>query len=306
MYRILIFCVVSFLGFLSCRPTVKEEVQTVEPPAVTLRDTSHNIPTLTRVWETEAKLKTAESDYHDTAADVLYVSCINGVPANKKDGDGFIAKVGMDGKIINLKWVTGLSAPKGMGKIGNHLYVADIDKLVVIDISSGNITNTWNVSGAKLLNDVTTSQDSIVYFSDSNTSTIYQMSKGKVSVVFADTTMHGTNGLYLDGTTLYIAGDGATYTLDTRSLKSQKLISGIASGDGIERYGQGFIQTSWDGEVYYIGPDSTTTKILDTKDVKLNTADIEVAENKNLLFIPTFFGNTVTAYTVTMGMGSEQ
>jgi hypothetical protein len=40
MYRILIFCIVSYLSFLSCRPTVKEEVQTVEPPAVTLRDTS--------------------------------------------------------------------------------------------------------------------------------------------------------------------------------------------------------------------------------------------------------------------------
>jgi hypothetical protein len=55
--------------------------------------------------------------YHDTSADVLYVSCINGVPADKKDEDGFIAKVGMDGKIINLKWATGLSAPKGMGKL---------------------------------------------------------------------------------------------------------------------------------------------------------------------------------------------
>jgi hypothetical protein len=127
-----------------------------------------------------------------------------------------------------------------------------------------------------------------VYFSDSKTSTIYQMAKGKVSAILSDTTMHSTNGLYIDGTTLLIAGDGTTYTLDTKASKAKNWFQ-YCFGDGIERYGQGFIQSSWDGEVFYC-PDSSITKILDTKDVKLNTADIEVEENKNLLFVRHFLG----------------
>jgi hypothetical protein len=47
---------------------------------------------------------------------------------------------------ITLKWTVG---PKGMGKTGNiTLYVADIDRVVAIDVTSGKISNSWKVSGA--------------------------------------------------------------------------------------------------------------------------------------------------------------
>lgn len=294
--------VTFFIVFLTaCQPAVKEEVQTVPPPAVTVPDSAViHVPTLTRSWTTEAKLTTAESVFYDTTANLLYVSCIGGVPPDKKDGDGFIAKVGLDGKIITLKWATGLNGPKGMGRVGNTLYVTDIDKVVAIDVNTGKISNSWKVAGATFLNDIATTKDGIVYISDSNKSSIYELAKGKVTPLLSDTTLHGTNGLYVDGKTLLIAGDGKTYSLDMASKIVTVLAQGIAAGDGIERYLDGIFQSNWNGEVNYIDASGKVTKVLDTKAVKLNTADIEVAAEKNMMFIPTFFGNSVTAYTISM------
>ena len=285
---------------MACRPTVKDEVKTVEPPANTLPDSNSTAPSLTRLWDTESKLTAAESVFYDEVSNVLYVSCMNGMPPDKKDGDGFIARVSMDGKVIKLKWATGLDAPKGMGRTDNNLYVADIDRVVAIDVNTGKISNSWKVSGASMLNDIATTTSGIVYISDSNKSTIYRLAKGRVTVMMADTSMHGVNGLFADGKNLLIAGDGITYSVDTASLSVQKLTEGIPAGDGIERYGNGIFQSSWLGEVYYINPSGLATKVLDTKEVKLNSADIEVLENRNLLLVPTFFGNSVTAYSISV------
>ncbi|MEO6130627.1 MAG: hypothetical protein ABIQ02_02180 [Saprospiraceae bacterium] len=300
MLRTSIISITSIFIIIACRPTDKDEVQTVAPPAVTVPDSMVNTaPTLTRLWSTEARLTTPESVYYDTTSNLLYVSCIGGVPPDKKDGDGFIAKVGLDGKVINLKWATGLDGPKGMGRIGNTLYVTDIDRVIAIDISTGKISNSWKVAGATFLNDIATSKDGVVYISDSNKSTIYHLIKGKVTPMFADTALKGTNGLYVDGKNLLIAGDGKTYSLDIEGKTVKIFAEGIPAGDGIEKYRSGLFQSNWNGEINYIDAGGKITKILDTKQVKLNTADIEVAENKNLLFVPTFFGNSVTAYTIT-------
>src|SRR5687768_14467011 len=79
--------------------------------------------TLTLKWETEPLLTTCESVLYDDAQDVLYVSNINGVP-DGKDGNGFISKVSIDGKITEANWVKGMDAPKGLGLANGKLYVA--------------------------------------------------------------------------------------------------------------------------------------------------------------------------------------
>ncbi len=92
--------------------------------------------TLTHKWTTEPSLRVPESVLLDAKNNVLYVSSIDGTPQNK-DGNGFISQVTLDGKIKNLKWVTGLDAPKGMGLHNNNLYIADISRLVTVDITTG-------------------------------------------------------------------------------------------------------------------------------------------------------------------------
>src|SRR5918998_5669752 len=110
-----------------------------------------------KLWETPAQLKTPESVLYEPTENVLFVSSIDGKP-DEKDGQGFISKVSpVNGTIIELNWITGLNAPKGMAvnsDDSSKLYVSDITDLVEIDIANGQITNRYNAPGIAFLNDV--------------------------------------------------------------------------------------------------------------------------------------------------------
>jgi hypothetical protein len=87
-----------------------------------------------KVWETPAQFKTPESVIYEPNEDVLFVSNIDGAP-DRKDKQGAISKVSpLNGSIIELNWVTGLDAPKGMAITNNTnntlLYVSDITETV--------------------------------------------------------------------------------------------------------------------------------------------------------------------------------
>ncbi len=301
MYRLSIFilAISTFLCACKERATVtvtdNSDTSAVNTDTVVLK-----VPSITKAWETDTMFLTPESVIYDPLKDMLYVSNIGGVPPIKKDGDGFISQVRMDGEIINLKWATGFDAPKGLGLIGSTLYVTDIDRLKAIDTKTGKTINTWKVPGAKFLNDVATSADSIIYFTDSETSTIHRIRKGTLSVVRIDTALGGTNGVYVHNNTLYLAGykSGNVSIMNIDDQSVQKVASGIPNGDGVERYKDGWIVSNWNGEVYYIDNMGTVTEILDTQEAKMNSADIEVIESKDMLIIPTFFGNKVVAYTL--------
>jgi hypothetical protein len=297
MKNIFIFC--FLLSLIACKPkeTPVAETTATKPDTI-VNAISPEVPGLKHLWDTDKTLITPESVCYDKNNNLLYVSCINGVPPDKKDGDGYIAKVGLDGKIITLKWATGLNGPKGMGMVGNTLYVTDIDRLVAIDINTGKISKTWKVKGASFLNDITTADDGTVYFTDTNTNSVHQMSNGEVTLVKQDTMLGGPNGIYLDGPSLMVAGmnSGKVLRMDIQSHAIQQVADGIGAGDGLERYKNGWLVANWNGAISYIGSDGDVMEILNSEEAKLNTADIKVIEDKNLLLIPTFFGNMVSAY----------
>lgn len=73
---------------------------------------------------------------HDPDGDRLFVSNVVG-PPDAKDGDGYIAVIGLDGKTITPRFAAGMDAPKGMVLTGGRLYVSDIDRLHAIDPPPG-------------------------------------------------------------------------------------------------------------------------------------------------------------------------
>ncbi len=302
MFRLLLsIFVITFLTYSCKEKTSVTVTENVDSTTIVKDTVIVKVPTLTLLWETDSTLRTPESILYDQAGDVLYVSNIGGVPPTKKDGDGYISQMGTDGKIINLKWAKGFDAPKGMGLIGTTLYVTDIDRLKAVDTKTGKTINTWKVPGSTFLNDIAVASDSTVYFTDSDKSTIHQLKKGKLSVVRVDTSLGGTNGVYVEGNTLYLAGGaGNVFTMNRDDQSIQKVAAGIPNGDGIERYKDGWIVSNWGGEIYYIDNTGKVTELLDTQEAKMNTADIEVIQEKNMLIVPTFFGNRVAAYSIKM------
>ncbi|MCF0050224.1 ATP/GTP-binding protein [Dyadobacter sp. LJ53] len=249
---------------------------------------------LTEIWATDASLPVPESVFYSAQDKLLYVAQIDG-KAGEKDGKGAIGKVGLDGKIINKDWITGLHAPKGMGIKGNKLFVTDVTDVVEIDIKAGKILNRHAVEGSKFLNDLTIDSDGNIYVSDSDTKKVHLIKDGKVSTYFEDLTR--PNGVLAVGSDLLIADAG---TLKRVSI--DKKVSIVAEGmdkstDGIEQVIPGeYIVSCWAGVVYYVKADGTTEKLLDTAADKTNSADIGYDSVKKIVYVPTFAKNGVVAY----------
>lgn len=248
-------------------------------------------------WKTDTLLRVPESVLYDAEKKVLYVANIDGKP-DGKDGVGFISKVSLSGKIENLKWATGLDAPKGMGVYKGKLYVADISRVDVIDVASGKITDKIEIEGAKFLNDITVDKNGKVFVSDTGTGKIHALNGNKAELYFESGEFKGINGLLAEGNEMYVVdfATGNNYILSADK-KLKKIGMSSQGADGVVALPKGaHLVSSWHGEVYYVSANGEAKKLLDTKDKKINAADIEYDAKNKMLFVPTFFANSVMAY----------
>lgn len=255
-------------------------------------------PSLEFLWETDALLTTCEAVLYDKVTKIIYVANINNNPWGK-DNNGFISTININGDITNLKWIEGLSAPKGMGISNGKLYVNDIDNLVEIDMDTHTILNKYVVDGNPNLNDVTVSSSGEVYCSGSKSNTIYKLENKALQVIVKDSTQ-SLNGLLWQKEALYFVDSGkhtfGALNLENKTFKT--LTQDIGHGDGIIRLQNGdFIISSWQGEVFYIHSKNwSKTKLLDTKNQSINAADIDFIHETQMLLVPTFFNNKVVCY----------
>jgi DNA-binding beta-propeller fold protein YncE len=175
---------------------------------IALSTTLNAAPVLDKLWETKADFKLPESVVYDKENDILYVSNMQDDPF-KKDKNGFISKVDLDGNIQKLKWVKGLNAPKGLAISKGKLYVGDVDQLVEIDIAKGKITNKFNAIGAALLNDVAVDTKGNVYVSDTFTDTIYRLNTfGQLTKWLYSPKLQAPNGLHYEKGQLIVGSWG--------------------------------------------------------------------------------------------------
>ncbi len=249
---------------------------------------------LEKIWETDASLLVPESALFDGDNKVLYVANIDGQPW-EKDGKGSIGKVGLDGKIIQTNWVSGLHAPKGMAKVKNNLYVGDVDAVVVIDIKQGKIVKRITVDGAQGLNDVSADSKGVIWVTDSKLKKLHRIENGKAETYLEG--LKGPNGILAHQNELYILDAGGMYRIE-KDKTLTKITDGMEGGtDGIEHVtGKDFIVSAWAGAVWYVDEKGNKELLLDTRDKKINSADIGYDARKRILYVPTFFKNTVVAY----------
>jgi sugar lactone lactonase YvrE len=254
---------------------------------------------LTRLWETEATLKTPESVRFDAQRKVLYVSNIDGEPW-AADGKGSIARIALDGKVIAVEWVTGLDCPKGLALSddGKWLYAADIGGIVVIDVDAGKIKDKIAIPDTLQLNDLVNDKGTL-YVSDSKGRKVYQVKGGKPSVYLDEKVLKGPNGLFVH--------KGALYVLDDNSLnrvKQDKSLEVLASGmqggvDGLENVkGDDFIVSAWGGTIWYVPASGEKQQLFDGKPTETRTADTGWDAATGTLYVPTFFKNSVIAFKV--------
>lgn len=224
----------------------------------------------------------------------LYVSLIDGNGWDD-DGKGGIGVMEPDGSGYNGSWISGLSAPKGMGVIGNKLYVADINRVAVIDIKKSELIKTIPVPGSENLNDITIGKR-VVYISDSKAGKIWRLKKDEPSLYLDNAPR--TNGLtYIDDELYY--GEGKSFKKINKEGKITTIATLPQEIDGIEQLKNGdFIITSWPGYIYYVYATGRFETLLETHQQKINTADIGIDKANNIIFVPTFFNKRIIAYEV--------
>jgi hypothetical protein len=255
-------------------------------------ETKEITPSLELVWESDTLLITNESVLYYPEGEQLFVSNINGQPLDQ-DENGYLSIMKPDGSIEVQEWITELDAPKGMAEANGMLYVTNIDELVEIDIAAGVIKARYPVEGAVFLNDVAMG-DNQVYFSDMNTGKLHMLSDGEVSTVAEG--LEGLNGL------AYQAEEGNLYMLNNVGLQRMNSEGEIATvndevtgGDGLIILEEDvFLASRWQGEIWLIR-DGNATILLDSKE-KMQTADIGYIPEENLVLVPRFFSNKVSAY----------
>ena len=229
----------------------------------------------------------------DLKNNLLYVSLIEG-DSWAADGIGGVGKLQTNGKDFNATWITGLNAPKGLGRFGNNMYVADISEVVVINIQKEKIEKKIQVEGASGLNDITVDDKGAVCVSDSKTAKIWRI-KNDVPSLYLDS-IKGANGLKAIGDDLIFA-EGKFL----KKINTQKHITQLAEVpqpiDGIEPIGNGdFIVTAWSGFIFYVTAGGNVETLLNAQPEKMNTADIGFDKAKKILYVPTFNAKKIVAY----------
>ena len=262
-------------------------------------------------WQVSEGLANPESAYFDADSGLLFLSHVNG-PGAEEDGNGFISKISLKGKVIAQQWFTGLNAPKGLRSHNGTLWISDINTVIGVDIASGKETARHVIDEAGFLNDLATDENGYVYISDMKNSRIYRIANQKVSIFAEGDHLEHPNGLLAVGNRLYCGGWGTGFNKDdftTKELgrfyyldinsKEQHFVTEEPTGhlDGIEIDGQGgFYLTDWiAGTVLHICNAGHVHEIMK---FEKGAADLAYLPKKKLLILPHMKDNTLTAYKV--------
>ncbi|CAN5352518.1 hypothetical protein BH23BAC1_BH23BAC1_08910 [soil metagenome] len=282
--------IITFSLFLSSCSNKPEDQNTAQ--SFKAEETT---PSLTKVWETDSIMTTTESVIYDPASDIIFASNINEFPS-KRNGSGFISKIAKDGTVLQHKWITGLNTPAGMTLKEGKLYVNDVNQLVEIDIVQGKIINRYPVENAGFLNDAATDGKNI-YVTDSEKGTVHVLENGSFTLLAEG--MDGINGLALNeqGDILILDGKGLN-KFSQKEKSTTNINEVVTGGDGIVILNDStYLASRWKGEIYLI-KNGKEHLLLETKDDKINSADIGYIKEANLVLVPTFFGNRIVAYTL--------
>lgn len=236
-------------------------------------------------WGKEAALSQVESICFDSAHDLYYVS--NG-KAYQPGVEGFISRFSAQGDVLETRWIDSLHRPTGMAVKGDTLFVADVDRLLAIDIEEGKIVQSYPSpipnSG---LNDVSISEAGDIYVSASFIHAIMKKEGDSLLLWMQDENMlEYANGLYISDGNLWVAGmQLSRIELENQKIKEVELPAGVQDFDGIYvgPNHEFFLSTVENSSLWFIDPTGVARKLLEGKEYYLG--DFHYAPN-GILAIP--------------------
>ncbi|CUI66381.1 SMP-30/gluconolactonase/LRE family protein [Cognatishimia activa] len=259
------------------------------------------LATSAQAWEATG-FELPESVLPDPSKGQLYVSNMVDSPF-EPDGNGYISRLSMDGKVLDMKWATGMHSPKGMALFGDHLVVADLNALHFVDRKTGEITKTLTPEGIGLFNDVTASGDR-VWVSDMLTGVIWSYDGETLAPFYQDAALPHPNGLWTDGLSLVVGhwgpgmkpdfstdAPGDLLSIDLATKEATQIYPELANIDGVAKIGDSYIANDWiTGEIFKV-TDGTSELLLSAP---ASTADIGVFGNT--IYLPIMMEGRITTF----------
>lgn len=279
-------------------------------PALEKSEGGASAPRLVEVWSTPG-FANPESVALSADRRFLYVSNVNG-EGDALDGNGYISRLGLDGKVLQARWASGLDAPKGIALRGRRLFVSDVSRLVEIDARDGRIVARHEVEGAKFLNDVAIAPNRTpiaggALISDSATARIHLWREGRMSVWLEDPLLRSINGLLPERDRLVVTTmQGRLLAVDWKTRAITQLAEGLGNGDGVVALkDDDYLVGEWPGRLFHV-VDGESEIVSDSREAKRYINDFILIDGAvgdhgrrvRTLIVPSWEPGVVTAYRV--------
>jgi len=267
----------SYSGTLNRLPIIADyqELSEAEWQAV---DTSR----LQLSWVCTAAFEKLESTVYDYKRDCIYVS--NG----KQYGpgkDGFISKVSSTGQLMELHWIRDLNRPTGMAIHHDRLYVADVNVLLILDLTSNIILNRIEVPMKYGLNDVAISKDGTVFATASAIHAVLKLEGQTLKVWKQDKELlMWANGIQASPEGLWVGGEHAVQlTFEGEIIQRLAVEPQVRDFEGIAPIGANrFLASTVENSALYLMDDEKSSLLLQAEGY---FGDLEFISDKNKLII---------------------
>ena len=253
-------------------------------------------------FETDSVFRHPESAVYDEVRNCLYISNMDkDTPVDSLFTD-FISKISVTGEVLDLKWMTGLSSPSGLAMHNGMLYAVERNGVVVIDPADKKVLSRIPIEAKGFLNDITISDDGVMYVSEMEKAGRIFIVKDDISSVWMQDTMLGNvNGLLVSGDYLYAGVNADQYFkrihLPTKAIEKIAFL-GPGNIDGIQKFGDDWLVSHFLGNLYMISADGRVEEWLNTRNDHIFLADFAFIPALNVLVFPSLRTHKVYGYHI--------
>ena len=210
-------------------------------------------------WTLKDSLSMPEAVVYDPGTNALYVANYY------NEGNEYITKVSLSGKVIKRDWISGLRLCTGMAIDNNKLYAVNRNALIVIDLIKEKVIEKIPLKGMLAPNDITIDNEGTIYISDLPANAVFKLNNG-VPEKWVDN-LDGPNGLLYENGNILI---GQNKRIDIVNIKdkSSKTMAKFESGsniDGLQSDGNGnYLVSDYNGKLYRVFPDGKKIVLMNT------------------------------------------
>ncbi|MCQ2974523.1 MAG: hypothetical protein MJ211_06895 [Bacteroidales bacterium] len=226
----------------------------------------------------------------DNENSILYVS-------NQNNSGGYITRVFLNGNIIDTLPIKTLNHPQGMAVVEQKLYITDGNHIIVYNINKESTEKDINIYNSQNLKDIVSDADNNIFVTDASNGYIYKINKNYVEPFIKDSTFTSSNGLCNSDVNIAVAANNSIYIINSINGNKKRFTNLPFTPQGLKAHNDSiFIVSDNYGNIYKTTK-TKCIKIINSSD-SVSSSYFEYLADQNLLFVPTYYNNTLDVYEI--------